>query len=71
MKFNFLKTKIQNPTYWDFEHHSWANFWNRKFFEKPYILEFDRFFRKKNNKLKTFKHVIHGIFNRFFEFKKK
>ena len=34
-KLHFLKTKIQNPTYRDFEHHFFTNFGKIKFFHKP------------------------------------
>ena len=71
VKSDFLKTKIQNPTYRDFEHHFLTNFGKIKFFQKPYIWEFYGFFRKKNKKTRILNLLIHCIFNIFLRKKNR
>ena len=53
VKLHFLKTKIQNPTYRDFEHHFLTNFGKINFFQKSYIWEFYGFFRKNKKQKNT------------------
>ena len=71
VKLHFLKTKIQNPTYRDFEHHFFTNFGKIKFFHTAYIWEFDVFFRKKNKKTRILNLLVYCIFNIFLIKKSK
>ena len=50
MKLHFLKTKIQNRIYRDFEHHFLTNFGKIIFLKIPYIWKFYGFFQKKKTK---------------------
>ena len=67
VKSDFLKTKIQNPTYRDFEHHFLTNFGKMNFFQKPYISEFYGFFRKKKQKNTNIESSYTLYFQHFFE----
>ena len=71
VKLHFLKTKIQNRIYRDFEHHFLTNFGKIIFLKIPYIWEFYGFFRKKNKKTRIFNLLIHCIFNIFLRKKSK
>ena len=71
VKSDFLKTKIQNPTYRDFEHHFLTNFGKIKFFQKPYIWEFYGFFRKKKQKNTNIESSYTLYFQHFFEKKNR
>ena len=70
-KLHFLKTKIQNPTYRDFEHHFFTNFGKIKFFHTAYIWEFDVFFRKKKHKNTNIESSCILYFQHFFDKKIK
>ena len=71
VKLHFLKTKIQNRIYRDFEHHFLTNFGKIIFLKIPYIWEFYGFFRKKNKKTRILNLLIHCIFNIFLRTKSK
>ena len=71
VKLHFLKTKIQNRIYRDFEHHFLTNCGKIIFLKIPYIWEFYGFFRKKNKKTRIFNLLIHCIFNIFLRKKSK
>ena len=63
----FLKTKIQNRIYRDFEHHFLTNFGKIIFFKIPYIWEFYGFFRKKQQKNTNIQSSYTLYFQHFFE----
>ena len=71
VKLHFLKTKIQNRIYRDFEHHFLTNFGKIIFFKIPYILEFYGFFRKKKQKNTNIQSSYTLYFQHFFEKKNR
>ena len=66
VKLHFLKTKIQNRIYRDFEHHFLTNFGKIIFFNIPYIWEFYGFFRKKQQKKHEYSIFLYTVFSTFF-----
>ena len=67
VKLHFLKTKIQNRIYRDFEHHFLTNFGKIIFLKIPYIWEFYGFFRKKKQKNTNIQSSYTLYFQHFFE----
>ena len=66
VKLHFLKTKIQNRIYRDFEHHFLTNFGKIIFLKIPYIWEFYGFFRKKKTKKHEYSIFLYTVFSTFF-----
>ena len=71
VKLHFLKTKIQNRIYRDFEHHFLTNFGKIIFLRYLTYGNFMDFFEKNNKKTRIFNLLIHCIFNIFLRKKSK